>query len=157
MLRGLFIVLLGVSSGAAYAQDADISVAKGERIAAIGGCHDCHTVGFNEAGGVADPAKALTGNPMGFQGPWGTTYAANLRIVAAAKSEDEFVKYLSTFEARPPMPWFNVHRLDEAEMRSLHQYIVSLGEPGDPAPAYVPPGETPKTPYLDFVPVMPAS
>ena len=55
-----------------------------------------------------DPATALKGNPVGFQGPWGTTYAANLRIEAAARSEDEFVTYLATLESRPPMPWFNL-------------------------------------------------
>jgi hypothetical protein len=42
-------------------------------------------------------------------------------------------------------------------MRSLHQYIVSLGEPGDPAPEYVPPGTAPKSPFLVFAPpTMPA-
>ncbi len=64
--------------------------------------------------------------------------------------------YLKTFEARPPMPFYNVHALDEVQMRSLHEYILSLGAPGDPAPDYVPPGQKPKTPYLVFAPaVMP--
>lgn len=157
MLRTILIVCFGLTTGIAYAQDADVSVAKGERVSIIGGCHDCHTVGYSETNGVIDPATALKGNPVGYQGPWGTTYAANLRIIAANNSEDDFVKFLKTFKARPPMPWFNVHVLDESETRSLYQYIVSLGEPGDPAPDYVPPGMAPKTPFIVFAPpTMPA-
>lgn len=156
MLRTGLTILFCLLCSSAFAQDAEVSVAKGARIAAIGGCHDCHTAGFSEANGVADPAMALKGTGVGFQGPWGTTYPVNLRLVAAKMSEDEFVKAMASLEARPPMPWFNVRLLDESETRSLYQYIVSLGEPGDPAPAFVPPGEKPKTPYIVFAPpVMP--
>lgn len=155
MFARLITVGATILSMGSIALAQDVSIAKGERISKIGGCHDCHTPGFGEANGVLDPAMALIGNPVGYQGPWGTTYAANLRLVAAEYSEDDFVSHLQTFEARPPMPWYNVHVLDESELRSLHQYIVSLGAPGEPAPSYVPPGETPKTPYMVFVPVMP--
>jgi mono/diheme cytochrome c family protein len=158
MLRTTLAVLALLSAGTAYAQDAEVSVAKGERISRIGGCHDCHSVGFNESGGTIDPATALKGNPVGFQGPWGTTYAPNLRLEAAEHTEDEFVAYIAALETKPPMPWFNLHYLDESEVRSLHQYILSLGEPGDPAPAYVPPGQPPKSPFIIFAPpTMPAS
>ncbi|MDB5527279.1 MAG: Cytochrome c mono- and diheme variant [Devosia sp.] len=152
MFRTVVVATLGLTASLAYAQDAEISVANGARIAVIGGCHDCHTANYNEMEGKVDPATALKGNPVGFQGPWGTTYPPNLRIVAASHSEDEFVEYLKTFKARPPMPWYNVHAFSEPEMRSLHQYIVSLGEPGDPAPAYVPPGEKPKSPFAILAP-----
>lgn len=157
MTKKLIAVALSLLATGSVASAQDVSVEKGARIAKIGGCHDCHTPGFGEANGVLDPNVALIGSPVGYQGPWGTTYAANLRLVAKGYTEDEFVKYLQTFQARPPMPWFNVHELDVSELRSLYQYIVSLGEPGEPAPSYVPPGEAPKTPYLVFVPVMPAS
>jgi len=54
------------------------------------------------------------------------------------------------------MPFYNVHAMDESDVRSLYQYIVSLGEAGAPAPAFVPPGEEPKTPYIIVAPpVMP--
>jgi mono/diheme cytochrome c family protein len=152
LLKVGLLLAAGTMANAAMAQDSGVSVEKGARIAIIGGCHDCHTVGYGETNGKIDPAAALTGNPVGYNGPWGTSYAVNLRLVAAGKSEDEWVKYLQTFEATPPMPWFNVHALDESEMRSLYQYIVSLGEPGEPAPAALPPGEKPKTPYLVFAP-----
>ena len=152
MLRTGLTILFALLSSSAFAQSGEVSVTKGERVAIIGGCHDCHTAGYAETNGTIDPAVALKGNPVGYQGPWGTTYAVNLRLVAAKYSEDDFVKYLSTFQTRPPMPWFNVHVLEESEVRSLHRYIVSLGEPGDPAPAFVPPGEKPKSPYIVFAP-----
>ena len=52
------------------------------------------------------------------------------------------------------MPWYNVHAMTENETRSLYQYIVSLGEPGDPAPEFVPPGQEPTTPYEMMAPPM---
>ena len=94
----------------ALADDA-VSVERGRHISIIGGCHDCHTVGYNESGGKIDPATALKGSPLGYRGPWGTTYAMNLRITAGTKSEDEFVTFAKSFETRPPMPWYNVHEM----------------------------------------------
>lgn len=155
MFSKLITVGVTILSMGAVANAQEVSIEKGARIAKIGGCHDCHTPGFAEASGVLDPAVALIGNPVGYQGPWGTTYAANLRLVAREYSEDDFVSHLKTFKTMPPMPWFNVHELDDSELRSLHQYILSLGEPGEPAPSFVPPGETPTSPYIVFVPVMP--
>jgi hypothetical protein len=67
-------------------------------------------------------------------------------------SEDAFLQYAKSFAARPPMPFFNVHAMDESDIRSLYQYIVSLGEPGAPVPDYVPPGQEPKTPYIVIAP-----
>lgn len=117
----------------------EVSIAVGERIAILGGCHDCHTVGYAESGGQIDPAAALKGSPMGFEGPWGTTFAKNLRITASTMTEDKWVGYMQTVQTAPPMPWFNLRVLTEAESRSLYQYIKSLGEPGDPAPEAIPP------------------
>ncbi|HEY4200105.1 MAG TPA: hypothetical protein VGM83_06055 [Devosiaceae bacterium] len=157
MLKLTVMMTMGLLSTAALAQDAGVSVSVGQRISIIGGCHDCHTVGYSESNGKIDPAAALKGNPVGFAGPWGVNYAANLRLVAAKMSEDQWVKHLQTFEVGPPMPWFNVRALTENEMRSLYQYVVSLGAPGDPAPADLKPGEKPKTPYMVFAPpTMPA-
>ncbi|MCF1742875.1 hypothetical protein [Paradevosia shaoguanensis] len=154
MFRTALIIAAATISTGAIAQDAEVSVANGERISIIGGCHDCHSAGYSESNGKIDPATALKGNPVGYNGPWGTNYAVNLRLVVAKQSEDEWVQYLKTFQAGPPMPWFNLHAFHEAESRSLYQYIKSLGEPGDPAPERLPPGQTPKTPYLVFAPPM---
>lgn len=134
---------------------ADVSVERGLQVSIVGGCHDCHTAGYAESGKV-DPAVSLKGDALGYGGPWGTTYPRNLRITAADKSEDQFVQFAKTFQTRPPMPWFNVHAMDESDIRSLYQYIKSLGAPGEQVPEAVPPGEEPKTPYIVLAPpIMP--
>lgn len=146
------LVGLGMAATPLVAHAGEPSVKRGLHVAIIGGCNDCHTVGYSEAEGKIDPANALKGSPVGFRGPWGTTYAANLRLIAKDKTEDDFVKYLSTFKARPPMPWYNVHELTQTDKRSLYMYIKSLGDPGDPAPDYVPADQEPKTPYVTMAP-----
>lgn len=157
-MRGTAL-LLGVAFGLApltAMAAGDVSVERGAQVAVTGGCHDCHTAGYNESGGKVDPAAALKGVPVGWQGPWGTTYAKNLRLVAAEHSpEDAFVKYAKSFEALPPMPYYNVHAMDESDIRSLYQYITSLGDPGEAMPEALPPGQEPMTPYLVMTPVMP--
>jgi hypothetical protein len=53
------------------------------------------------------------------------------------------------------MPWFNLAAMTDADLRAIHRYVRSLGEPGAPAPAYVAPGVEPRTPHFVFVPQMP--
>ncbi len=149
--------MAGLALSGAQAMAGEVSVTRGAQVAVTGGCHDCHTAGYAESGGKLDPAAALKGSPLGWQGPWGTTYAANLLLIAKDKgSEDAFLQYAKTFQAKPPMPFFNVQAMDESDIRSLYQYIVSLGEPGAAVPEYVPPGQEPKTPYIVIAPpIMP--
>jgi len=129
---------LMLATGLASAQDASIEF--GAHLAVIGGCHDCHTVGYNESAGQVDPNVALAGNPVGYAGPWGTTYAKNLRLTLENMSEDDWVLYSDTFETLPPMPWFNVHAFTDTEARALYRYIKSLpGGLGEPVPDAEPP------------------
>jgi mono/diheme cytochrome c family protein len=152
-MKTYMTALLMVAAVPAVAGAGEVSVKRGEQVSVFSGCHDCHTAGYLENGGKIDPAAALKGTSLGWQGPWGTTYAANLRLAAKDKgSEDAFLTYAKSFQAKPPMPFFNVHAMDESDIRSLYQYIVSLGEPGDAAPEYVPPGQEPKTPYIVIAP-----
>jgi cytochrome c553 len=141
---------------AAQAAEGDVSVDWGRHISIVGGCHDCHTAGYNESGGKIDPDAALKGVAVGWQGPWGTTYPKNLRLTAQRYSEDEWVQFAKTFKTLPPMPYYNVHEMTETDLRSLYQYIKSLGPAGDPAPAAQPPGEKPTHPYtVSAPPTMP--
>jgi cytochrome c1 len=145
----LLAAALALAAPPAFAQD---PVADGARIAVIGGCHDCHTAGYNESGGQVDPATALKGTPLGYQGPWGTSYAKNLLLTAAQFDEAGWVEYLKTFKTLPPMPFYNVHAFTDAEMKALYAYIKSLGEPGAPAPEALPPGGAPQTPFIVMAP-----
>jgi hypothetical protein len=128
------------------------SVERGLQVSIIAGCHDCHTGGYSQADGKIDPEKALTGNPVGFRGPWGTTYATNLRYRVQLTSEKSFVALLKNMIARPPMPWYNVRALDESDVVALYRYIKSLGPSRDFVPYALPPGEEPTGPYIQLSP-----
>jgi mono/diheme cytochrome c family protein len=150
------LVSLLVSCGTASAQG--VSVERGLKMSIIAGCHDCHTEGYSAAEGKIDPEKALAGNPVGFKGPWGTTYAGNLRQQAQVMSERGFVVMLKNMRTLPPMPWYNLRAMDEADLASLHQYIKSLGAPGKYGPQRLPPDAEPATPYILLAPpLMPKS
>ena len=144
------VALCIVPSGQLAAAEA--SVERGLYISIIGGCHFCHTEGYREAEGKIDPAKALAGSSLGWRGPWGTTYAANLRDTALGFTEDGWVDLLKTKVNLPPMPWYQIQAMDEGDLRSLYLYIKSLGEPGELAPFYRAPGKEPRTPYVTLAP-----
>ncbi len=135
----------------------------GRYLVLAGGCNDCHTPGWERSGGKLPWSQWLTGSPVGFQGPWGTTYAHNLRLLVQHVSERQWVamfKYktpLPAYPMRPPMPWVNYHQLSVRDLRAIYAFIKGLGPAGRPAPSYVPPGQTPKTPYIVFVPQQPKS
>ena len=156
-----FAIVLGIgvaSSLASTVHAAEDAVKRGANVAIVGGCHDCHTAGYGESGGKVDPAASLKGTQLGWQGPWGTTYPANLRLTVKDMSEEKFLEYAKSFEARPPMPYYNVHAMSKPDLKALYAYIKSLGDIGEPAPDYVPPGEEPTTPYIVIAPpIMPKS
>lgn len=134
-----------------YVHAAD-TLEAGRYLADVAGCHDCHTPGFMENGPNVPEEQWFTGMPIGFLGPWGTSYPANLRLSVATYPEDVWVNMLQTRNALPPMPWPSVHAMSERDLRALYAYFTSLGEAGEPAPQAVPPGEEPTTPYFDFMP-----
>ncbi len=127
------------------------TLARGRYVVSISGCNDSHTAGYPESGGKVPEAERLTGNPVGFSGPWGTTYPANLRLKAQSMSETAWIA-LARSQLRPPMPWFALRDMSDADIRAVYRYIRSLGVKGEAAPAYVPPGQKVSTPYIEFVP-----
>jgi mono/diheme cytochrome c family protein len=135
----------------AYAQKTEDSLVKrGRYLVQIGGCNDCHTPAYPEKGGKVPEAQWLTGDALGWHGPWGTTYATNLRLYMQDLTEDEWVKKGKSLKARPPMPWFNVTAMTTNDLRALYRYIRHLGPAGKPAPAYLPPDKTPPQPHVAF-------
>jgi hypothetical protein len=65
-------------------------------------------------------------------------------------SEAEWVKTAKTLKTRPPMPWFNLHRMSDGDLRAIYRYVQHLGPAGKPAPDYAPPGQKPAGPYVQF-------
>jgi mono/diheme cytochrome c family protein len=128
----------------------DPMVDRGRYLIQIGGCNDCHTANYPQAGGKVPEKEWLTGDALGWRGPWGTTYAINLRLYMQDFTEDQWVKKGRTLMARPPMPWFNVRDMTTRDLRALYRYVRHLGPAGKPAPAYVPPDKTPSGPYVQF-------
>ena len=129
------------------------AVEAGRYLITIGGCNDCHTPGYMEAGGQTPEADWLLGSPVGFRGPWGTTYASNLRLLVQDLSEDEWVQMIHTRKAQAPMPWMNVNKLSEQDARSIYRFIASLGAQGERMPVAIGPDQEPVTPYFLFEPL----
>lgn len=123
---------------------------RGKYLVKIAGCNDCHTAGYLPGLGKVDEKQWLMGDTMGWRGPWGTTYAPNLRLYFDKITEDQWVKIARTIETRPPMPWFVLREMTEQDLRAIHAYVKSLGPAGGPAPAYVPPDKEPKPPFAQF-------
>jgi len=87
------------------------------------GCNDCHTTGYAEAAGKIPERDWLKGDAMGWRGPWGTTYASNLRLYMQKLSEAQWIKVSRSIEFRPPMPWFVLREMTEQDLShlSVHQ------------------------------------
>jgi len=138
---------------AASGEAVDGSVAAGRYLVVIAGCNDCHTAGWMDSGGKVVDSDWLLGTPVGFRGPWGTTYPSNLRLTAASIDEDAWVTMLKHRNARPPMPWFNTAQMTDADARNIYRFLRSLGPAGERAPLPVDPGVEPATPYILFEPL----
>ncbi len=127
-----------------------VLIARGRYLVQTAGCNDCHTPGYAAAEGRVDEKLWLIGDGVGWSGPWGTTYASNLRLYMMKHSEASWLRTARTFKPRPPMPWFNVHAMSDRDLLALYRYIRHIGPAGEPVPAYVPPGQAPNGPVVKF-------
>ncbi|MEZ5939457.1 MAG: hypothetical protein R3C52_14760 [Hyphomonadaceae bacterium] len=127
----------------------------GRYLVRVGGCNDCHTPGYAEAGGAMPESEWLTGSPVGFAGPWGVSYASNLRLSLAGMEEDDFVQLAHDGQGRPPMPWPSLTAMSDSDLRALYRYVRILGPKGKATPAPLSPGDTIDGPVVNFVPVTP--
>jgi mono/diheme cytochrome c family protein len=153
------IVLAGMSQAIAFAGNAGRAkseqIERGRYVVRLGGCNDCHTPGYSESGGLIPESKWLVGSPLGYQGPWGTTYPANLRSYFSRVGEDEWVTAARVMQSRPPMPSYTLHGISEPDLRAMHAFIASLGTVGVEAPRFVSPGMYAVTPVVVLSPVPP--
>jgi hypothetical protein len=55
-----------------------------------------------------------------------------------------------TVQARPPMPWYDVARMIDADPRAIYDFVRHLGPAGSEAPQALPPAAPPPPPFVDF-------
>ena len=163
-LAGLAMLLVfAVAPGAAHSAEPQATklekgatkadrkqIDRGRYLLAVGNCNDCHTDGFAPSDGKVPEKEWLLGGALGFRGPWGTTYATNLRLSLSRMSEEAWVKYAKGLKTRPPMPWFNLNQWMDSDLRAFYQYVRQLGPVGEPAQSYLPPDKEPKPPFLQW-------
>lgn len=151
-------------------------VERGRYLVMVGGCADCHTpLKLTEKGPAPDMDRHLAGHPaqfaMGpapkfdggwmwagagtntaFNGPWGTTFAANLtpdkETGLGNWTEQTFIAMMRTGKQwgqpagrslQPPMPWPNYSRMTDDDLKSIFAYLQSLPPMKNRVPDYQPP------------------
>ena len=121
---------------------------RGRYLSAIAGCNDCHTPGTFY--GAPDMSRQLSGSELGWTGPWGTSYAANITPDSATGigryTEDDIVNALrkgvkkSGAPILPPMPWPDFAQLSDEDAYAVAAYIKSVPAVVHAVPANLPPG-----------------
>lgn len=151
-VRALWVsaAILSTVAPAAAQAGRNHEILRGRYLVETTGCNDCHTPGYAAKGGKVDEKLWLTGDTVGWAGPWGTTYATNLRLMMAGMSRQQWLAHARTVKPRPPMPWFNLRAMTDADLKAIHAYTRSLGPAGVPAPAYLPPGRKAAGPVVQF-------
>lgn len=160
-VKPLLMLVIGyLTTGGSMALAAEFNaelVEKGRYLVRISGCNDCHTPGYMVKSGDIPVEQWLKGDAVGWHGPWGTTYASNLRKTVQGLSADEWINYARNLKARPPMPWFALNSMTQDDLQAIYHFIRSLNDIGEEVPSYLPPGEHPKTPYVNMMVVEPGS
>jgi hypothetical protein len=116
-------------------------IERGRYLVKTSGCNDCHTAGYAAAGGKIPESQWLLGDTLGWRGPWGTTYPANLRLFMNSLTQDQWVQFSKSFQSHPPMPWWLLHDMNRLDRKALYAYVRWLGPAGGPAPSFVPPDQ----------------
>lgn len=125
------------------------AIERGRYLVKTAGCNDCHTPGYAQTAGAVPESIWMTGDALGYQGPWGTTYPINVRLFMQSLTEDQWLR-IARQPARPPMPWFALRDMTDSDLSALYQYMRALGPGGTQAPEYVEAGKPVKTPVVRF-------
>jgi mono/diheme cytochrome c family protein len=123
----VFFAFLAIATSARAAEPSKVE--HGRYLVMIGGCNDCHTAGFMEQNLKVPEKDWLQGSAVGFQGPWGTTYAANLRLVMNSMSESQWLQHACK-DRMPPMPAYALQQMKTDDLKAIYAYVKSLGNPG---------------------------
>lgn len=120
---------------------------RGRYVVLLSHCNNCHTAGYGPAQGDVPERTWLTGNPVGWRGRNGTTYAINLRLYFRNMSESTWLQVARLVRTRAPMPWWTLRDTSDDDLKAMYWYIRSLQPLGEAAPAFLPPGQVPSPPY----------
>src|SRR5688572_27076595 len=82
------LITAAVATAASTLESSQIS--RGRYVVKVAGCNDCHTPGYAQSAGRIPESKWLIGDSLGWQGPWGTTYPANLRRFTQGMTERQW-------------------------------------------------------------------
>jgi mono/diheme cytochrome c family protein len=133
-------------------------ITKGRYLVQIMSCGDCHTPG--QSYGEPDSARAFAGSELGWKGPWGVRYAANL-----TPDLDTGIGYWTAAELattlrtgkRPdgraigsPMPMANIMQLTPDDADAIAAFLLSLRPVRHEVPMALRPGVEAKGPVLEF-------
>lgn len=154
-LKLLVLISLLTLSQTSFASPEEISVDRGRYLVRITGCNDCHTPMYGPMNGNVPEKDWLIGVPVGWNGPWGTTYATNLRQRISQLTEDQWLAYSRALKTSPPMPFFVLNEMKENDLLSIYRFINSLGGHDQKIPDGLAPGVQPKTPYINFDVIIP--
>jgi mono/diheme cytochrome c family protein len=151
-IRGTLLLLFAASCAETKSPgEAGDPVARGRYLVeAVADCGQCHTPRLPD--GSPDPKRPLAGSDVGYRGPWGTSYAANLtpdvESGVGAMSDPELIDAIRNRTSLPPMPSLAYSRMTDEDLRAIVAYLRSL--PPDPhrVPKELPPGETPPGPVI---------
>lgn len=147
------------ADSAAQAEAAMTPVQRGQYLVTVLGCHDCHTPGTLY--GAPDMSRQLSGSELGWQGPWGVSYARNLTPDStglAAWSDEEILRAVQNGVKRdgspimPPMPWPDFAHLTPADAKAVVAYLRSVPPVHHVVPDRVPPGKKATGSILVFPP-----
>lgn len=146
------VILVGAMLSARSAPQADPLLERGRYLVGFGTCNDCHTPGWRESDGTIAISRWMTGSNLGYRGPWGTSYPANVRLEFQHISEQDWLFMVRTRGGHWPMVWHDLRFLKTSDQRAIYRFIRQLGPHGVAAPADLPPDIEPKTPYIWIVP-----
>jgi len=147
------------TSTAPAALTAEEKVARGRYLSTVSGCNDCHTPGT--LWGAPDTTRRLAGSELGWVGPWGVAYAANLTPDSTGLgtwTEEQIVHAIRTGN-RPDgrqlagiMPWMNFAHFTDEDAGAIAAYLKSLPPVVHRVPAPVPPGQKAEGSLVVFPP-----
>lgn len=123
-------------------------IERGRYLATVVGCNDCHTPG--SLYGAPDMSRQLAGSELGWTGPWGTSYPANITPDSATGigryTEEQIVTAIrngvkpSGAPVLPPMPWPDLSHLSDQDAYAIAAYVKSVPAVVHAVPANLPPG-----------------